>query len=319
MFDRLKAFLFDRCKRKKLETRQKEVLSAIRGERSNFEVMVQRAQRAGDTTDDTFLTDVLRRLGEFEQRANQSTSIDELDGLIEDAEQQGQLRAYICPLVEIPDEGKLLIDVMEEWAVPKAVIDNLRKSLVQKLDDLDEKIKRGALRAVFQEFDSWAEYIDDYEEMMRRNTYGLFFATILLSLLAIFVLQWPQLVNFGLLFAGVSGACVSVMAKMPTLDVSLSGELEAYRRRILSRIGLGTIASLIGCALLGWGAFPISLQNQTFADALNACIAFPNASCIGLKSLIPVAVAMLFGFSERTLTSFEQRVFGDSKSGDRRR
>ena len=101
MFDRLKAFLFDRCKRKKLETRQKEVLSAIRGERSNFEVMVQRAQRAGDTTDDTFLTDVLRRLGEFEQRANQSTSIDELDGLIEDAEQQGQLRAYICPLVEI--------------------------------------------------------------------------------------------------------------------------------------------------------------------------------------------------------------------------
>src|SRR2546421_448253 len=92
--------------------------------------------------------------------------------------------------LEIPDEGKLLIDVMEKWAVPKTVIDNLRKSLVQKLDDLDEKIKRGALRAVFQEFDSWAEYIDDYEEMMRRNTYGLFFATILLSLLAIFVLQW---------------------------------------------------------------------------------------------------------------------------------
>jgi hypothetical protein len=118
MFDSLKAFLFARYRRKKLETRQKEVLSDIRGERANFEVMVQRAQRAGDTIDDIFLTDVLRRLGEIEQRANQATSIEELDGLIEDAEQQGQLRAYICPLAEIQDEGKLLVNVMHEWAVP---------------------------------------------------------------------------------------------------------------------------------------------------------------------------------------------------------
>jgi hypothetical protein len=70
------------------------------------------------------------------------------------------------------------------------------------------------------------------------------------------------------------------MAKMPMLDVSLSGELEAYGRRILSRIGVGVIGSLIGCALLAWGLFPISIQNQTFADVLNACTAFPMTSCI---------------------------------------
>lgn len=72
----------------------------------------------------------------------------------------------------------------------------------------------------------------------------------------------------GLLCAGAAGSFVSVMAKMPALDVTLSGELEAYGRRILSRIGIGIVASLIGCALLA--VLPISIQNQSFADALSA-------------------------------------------------
>jgi hypothetical protein len=42
---------------------------------------------------------------------------------------------------------------------------------------------------------------------------------------------------------------------MPLLDVALSAELEAYGRRIFSRIAVGVGASLIGCALLGWGLF----------------------------------------------------------------
>ena len=54
------------------------------------------------------------------------------------------------------------------------------------------------------------------------------------------------------------------------LDVALSVELEAYGRRIRGRIAVGVGASLIASALLGWGLIPVSLQNQTFADALNS-------------------------------------------------
>jgi hypothetical protein len=103
------------------------------------------------------------------------------------------------------------------------------------------------------------------------------------------------------------------MSKMPLLEVSLSGELDAYGRRILSRVGTGVGASVIGCALLGWGILPISVQNQTFADLLNACTASPAPSCSALKTVILLGIPMLFGFSERALTSFDQRVFGEPK------
>lgn len=105
------------------------------------------------------------------------------------------------------------------------------------------------------------------------------------------------------------------MAKMPLLEVGLSGELEAYGRRIFGRIGVGVIASLIGSGFLGWGLLSISIQNQTFADALNACVC-PTPSCTALKTtLILLAVPMLFGFSERALASFERAALAVLQKG----
>jgi hypothetical protein len=94
------------------------------------------------------------------------------------------------------------------------------------------------------------------------------------------------------LFAGAAGGCVSVLAKMPLLDVALSAEFGAYRRRILSRVAVGVVASLIGCALLGWGLFPIAIQNQTFADCLSACLAHHPHSA-GIKRLIVLGVPLI--------------------------
>ena len=96
---------------------------------------------------------------------------------------------------------------------------------------------------------------------------------------------------------------------MPVFEVGPSGELEAYQRRILSRIGLGVIGSLIGCGLLGWGALPIAIQGRTFGDVLNAYTLYPAIPRAVPDILILFAVPMLFGFSERALTSFEQQVF----------
>ena len=76
--------------------------------------MAQRARVVGDAPDDTFVSTVRQRLEEIVHRANAETNIDELHELVEDAEQQGQLRAYICPCAEVSIEGSLSIDLMEE-------------------------------------------------------------------------------------------------------------------------------------------------------------------------------------------------------------
>ena len=73
----------------KLESRRKEVLLAIRSEQLSFETMVQRARIVGETPNNAVLTSVPERFKEFEQRANEAKSIDDVDGIIEDAEEQG--------------------------------------------------------------------------------------------------------------------------------------------------------------------------------------------------------------------------------------
>jgi hypothetical protein len=304
-------------KKWRLEKRREEALSAIRVERSLIEAMAQRPRPTEDALDTKFFAEMLQRLSEIENSAGQATNTDHLDDLISFAERQGQLRAYICPAAEIEREATLVIDLIEEWGVPKTVIQKLSKSHVETLKK-NPQDARGALRSLFQERDSWAEYTDDYEDQMKLYTWWLLAGAIILPFLAVIAFHYAfcfsPLLVLGLLFAGAAGSCVSVLAKMPLLDVALSAELEAYGRRIFSRIAVGVGASLIGCALLGWGLFPISLQNQTFADALSTSLAAPATSAAGITTLILLGVPMLLGFSERALTSFEQRVFGNTKA-----
>jgi hypothetical protein len=202
---------------------------------------------------------------------------------------------------------------MEEWSIPKTIIDGLRNTLGKQLND--RATSRSALRAIFTENNSWANYTDDYEDTMSKYNLWLVIATgillVAVSLLFRFRLKWsPFLFLIILLFAGAAGSCISVIRKMPLFDVSLSGELEAYGRRILSRVATGTVASLVGCALLSWGVLPISLQGQTFSDVITACTAEDASSRTITKTLIFLGVAILFGFSERTLTSLEQKMLG---------
>ena len=305
-------------KKWKLQSHRIEALSSIAGERLYVERMAQRPRPADDILDRALLADVLKQLNDLQEKARSAVYKDDLDDLIADAELQGLFAAYFCPAIEISIEGDSAIDLIEGWGIPKIAVTKLRDSLSEKLASADPLIARKALYAIFTERDSWDDYIDEYEETAHSYTRGLFAAIIALPLIATLALRFaswfsPFLV-LGFLCAGGAGSCVSIMSKLPSLPMSLAGELEAYGRRVFSRIGVGLLGSLIGCALLAW--IPISIQTQTFADAVNSCTTAPCTApamtCTSIKLLILVGVPMLLGFSERTLTLFEQRVFGDT-------
>jgi len=166
---------------------------------------------------------------------------------------------------------------------------------------------------------------------MKGYTRWLFAASIILPLLAVmafhFAFWFSPLLCLGFLLAGAAGGCVSVMAKIPELDldrrgerqrvVGLSGESNAYGRRVLSRIGIGVAASLIGCGFLAWGFLSFSIQNQSFTEAVNSCTASPATGCTGGRTLILLCVPMLLGFSERALTSLE-RAFSVIRTGSQK-
>jgi hypothetical protein len=162
---------------------------------------------------------VLQRLTEIESGAGQATSIDHLDDLISFAERQGQLRAYICPVAEIQREATLVSDLLEEWGVPRTAIEKLSKSHNETLQKAgtNPQDARAALRSLFQERDSWAEYTDDYEDQMKVYARWLSAGAIVLPFLAIIAFNYAfcfsPLLVLGFLFAGAAGSCVSVVAK----------------------------------------------------------------------------------------------------------
>jgi len=267
--------------------------------------MVQRPRAPGDVLDSTLFSEVVKQLKDIQEKAEGATYIDDLDDFIDDAKLQGLFAAYLCPATEIKDEGELVIDLIAGGGVPKGAIDKLRGSFAEKLAATDLQIARSALYALFSERDSWDDYIDEYEDTVQLYTRWLFGAIIALPVAAVFTLYFAvwfsPLLLLGFVFAGAAGSCVSIMSKMPALEVSLSGELDAYGRRVFSRIGTGLVASLLGCASLAW--IPVSIQNQTFADAVTACTTAPcttpAATCTTIKLLILLSVPMLLGFSER--------------------
>src|SRR5712691_1404901 len=283
--------------RRKLEAKRQEVLLAVKLERSIVAAMVLRAKfNNGDIP--ASINDVQKEFTDVEQKVATATRKDELDDLGEEAESLGQNRAYICPPNEIADEGSLRIDVMDEWGVPGATINQLRQSLGRKIEGKDTATARSALRAIFEEFDSWSRYFDDYHESMWRYTRWIFVAIGVLTAAVMLSIHWPQLTLGALFLAGVVGSCASVISKVPVPELRPSSEVQGYLPRILGRIGAGTVVSFIACAVIGWG-IPVPIQGETFSTVLRSCTASPRTSCTEFDMLFLLGVPMGFGFTER--------------------
>lgn len=307
-----------------IEKKRTKTLSSIDTNRSEIEQMVQRPRSTADILDETLLQQVRLHLSEMEERAKKSTQLDELDDISENADVQGTFSAYFCPQEDILIEGQLAFGLMDWWGIPRSEIDNLRTLLLDELKKAESnpKAARGALCKLLSERNEWDAYRDFYEETMRLYAIWLFIAIIALLLIAIIFLHYSYLfvplLIFGLLFAGGAGSCTSVVLKLPVLELSSKEKADSYLRRILSRISAGAIASLVGCGLLGWNLIPISVQGHTFTEYLNEGTRCLPAQCTSLSILILLAIAIIFGFSERALASFEERIFGNSTSKRRK-
>jgi len=298
----------------KLDKRRVRVLSFIEGERLLVEEMAQRPRHANDllqTEDKELLDGVIQHIKDIEARAKSEPDYDRLGKLMDDAETQGQYRAYFCPAGDVQREGELIISIITtEWGLPESVTNDLRKVAD---DPKKPEEARAALHFLFAERDSWDDYTTDYEDSMENCTILLFVLTAVLPLVSAVCFRYAfhphcrPLLVLGVLGAGIAGSSVSIMRRMPEFEVRLSNELDAYRRKILSRMGVGIAASLIGSAFLGWGVLPVSIQGQTFTSAVSSCT---TSICSGVDMLLLLGVPMLLGFSERALTTIEQRLFG---------
>jgi hypothetical protein len=311
-----------------LEEGRAETLLSIAKAKSDIELMAQRPRSTDDDAiDRDLLEKILKELSIIEENTKNADQIDILNHLEEKADEQSSFSAYLCPRREIRNEGHLTFELMEWWGVPRSETARLRSLLEGKIEKADSEPENGrrALHALFSERDEWDSYRFDYEEKMHDYARNLFIAIYVFILFAIATLYYSfihapilydLLIIFGILFAGVAGSCVSVISKLPALEVCPSEKVDSYTRLIFSRISVGTIASLMGCAFLGWGLIPISIQGHSFADVLDINSKILPKISDALRILIILSVPLLFGFSER-LSFFERLVFGKMKKSQK--
>lgn len=280
--------------------------------------MAQRPRAAADTLNVNLRDELFKKLDEMLRAAEIAIDEDDLDDLTDDADLQGLFAAYLCPLGDIKIEGEITLDQIEGWGIPKISTETIRRIWEEATKNKDQLVDaRAALHALFAERDLWSDYLDDYAETTEKTLRALFVALVFLLLAAVFSLHYAvfyrPLLVLGVLTAGAAGSCASLMSRMPSLEASLSGKLDAYVRGVLSRIGTGLITTVVGCASLAW--IPVSIQAHSFGDIVKTCTAIPSASpsttCTSLGTLILLGVPVLIGFfSEGALPLFGQRILG---------
>ena len=215
-------------------------------------------------------------------------------------------------------------------------------------DKIEEPAKaRGALFQLYADYDSWFSYVDEYndgtDEWANRLKRWIVYCVVTSLLLIIVVPNWlPErstswvlpLRVFVIVLAAVAGASASVIARLPGL--TSYGEWKVNERAFLARISTGIVGSLVAVGLLGSGVISVTLPDpwKNSGELLQACVGWEaqqksnqqpapsqpgapatsggtsslHSPCTPGGALFLLAVTMLFGFSERLLTSLESRV-----------
>jgi hypothetical protein len=165
-----------------------------------------------------------------------------------------------------------------------------------------------------KERDIMNRYTDEYESDTKHLSLMLIWTIVVLLGLALILFYFSSrtlpMIPVVLFIAGAAGSCVSVLSLMPTSEVASSQASVSLRRRILSRVATGMMASITGCALLAWGILPIVVQKTSFADVLEACHSASDHSCSSPYGLIILAIPMIFGFAEWILARMVERFLG---------
>jgi hypothetical protein len=328
------------------EGAQKNALTEIQNNKATFIEAERQASAAKCSYDSSLAKAVMDDFGEIEKSVLNAAG-EELDTLISRSQDLKNMRAYLLPRHEIEAQGKYVIAELREWSVPQSVLKSIEDDFLNALQKGDLNAARAALYNIFDSSDYWNMYIDWFTGFMRYIA-SILMGLMLLSLAGAFICILHGFATPGFILAGACGALVSVISKLPPLVPY--GETAGYIVRIIGRVAVGIAACVIGYGLLASGILTVGLPDKsTLADLINGNTVESRAGMSGnlqkanvvaapapaqntnlastadsskncpqpggttRDALILIAIAMLFGFSERSLSSFENKIFPGSE------
>lgn len=324
-------------------------LTAIISQRALFDEAVETAKRYGSGAlrgesglrpeDVQFVSDTRKAFDALNDKVDQHG----VDHIEQHAERLAQRRAYVLPMEEILAQCKEISSDLRQWGVPEselAEIDDLIKNGIEgALKDRNIKQARSSFRRLLERADYWDWYITNFNASKRLTSYVLCGLSIVLMLGAGYVYFRTRHALTGLMLAGASGAAVSILLKQP--GVIIYKESAEYLPRILGRLVAGIAAAGLGIAVLASGLVEVRMPStgQTTSQVVRcqagemaeatisaAGAASPGstgpAPCSSVGAGVLLALAFVFGFSERALTTLEDTLakpFGFTRGEQARR
>lgn len=256
------------------------------------------------------------------------------EDLAAQAQSLARLRAYILPAAETVAESQQVLASLTEWRVPTATLAEVERAVHVILTSAHESqsklaVARAELGRLLHVQDQWRSYINWYFRQLS-GAVALLLPLTILGIIGAVLLGRAGHLTAAFLLAGASGTATSILLKLPPLAVA--GETAWFWTRAGSRFAGGLCATAIAYGLLGSGLLGLSLsvgeRSMSPAQLMQACGARGQAAapakdgepapagagesqpaCPQTGYMLLLSIAMLFGFSERSLGSFEELLF----------
>lgn len=255
----------------------------------------------------------------FGTRAAAASTAAELERIKDRAEAVRRQRAYVLPDDALYEEGLFRVEELQEWNLPEGVIQRLMDRL-ERLANIDAKPhqRRQLLSEIDEDADYWNIETERHKTFLRRSVnvlVPLCVACLALSLVGFLVLRQAVL---GFIVAGISGAALSVVLKLPPLQ--MYGETVGRWQRIAARLAAGAVASAVGLGLLASGMINVGIPSGegTFVSPAAMLAECESRGCSARSAMLLLSLGIIFGFSERAITSFERVIMAQIPRSVRR-
>jgi hypothetical protein len=322
-----------------LEEQRNELAQYVEGLKGEFVQQLALADAGGGLLAPlkSFGTWLLER---FDQLLGDVGSADHaaLLALRQRADELKECRFVVMPVAEMRATARARLSEMQEWGIPAASLQDVTQ-IVTSMQAADWKPDPYQIRRVDNEYDYWDEYTDWYFNRMTWFSVGLFVPTVLALVLSFVAFRYLGLF-WGFLAAGIAGTGASILLKLPPMSVY--GNVAPLGSQVFVRYAAGLVGVMVGAGFLALGLFTIKLPGEkdlttiieSYDQALSATAAsaphskakrigpdtplngdntaknLSDAGAGNLPILILMSLALLLGFSERSLASFETRFFG---------
>jgi len=300
-------------KKRSNKTRIEELRSLIREKRATFNEAIEDAKffAAGSPLPDNIQHHIQFVTAEFDSLLSllKEPVLDkDLDFIEARADELANHRVYVSPIHDLKIEAAEELEELSSWGVPEESLALIRK-WVAKLDEKEvaEAEKRLIMLQLIEDYNFWDEYVDWVVKVTNGMRGGAFFLIVLGLVLSLALsYNFPVI---GFIMAGVSGAAISVLLKIP--QVILYKDVWTLFAKFISRIATGAIVSVVGLSLLSSKIINLVIELGDKKITIAEVVCCPdNGHCPSLGQIILIGIGVLFGFSERLLSSLESTLLG---------